>query len=203
MPSHRRIEPTRAEERADAIDISPADAARWPEIEHARAGSSRRSRAQGGRLPGRAPARARRVPELQAPHGRGARARPRPGRRGPHPQGPRARRRLRPRDRAATRRGRRRRLVRGHRRDRPQARGSLLESEGVRPDRGGARHARSTRASTTPSSPCPGTGRPEGEIVDEVRRGYRLRDRVLRPALVAVAADRCGTHVDHRQPLSN
>ena len=34
----------------------------------------------------------------------------------------------------------------------------------------------------------PGTGRPEGEIVDELRRGYRLRDRILRPALVAVAA---------------
>ena len=34
----------------------------------------------------------------------------------------------------------------------------------------------------------PGTGRPEGEIVNEIRRGYRLRDRVLRPALVAVAA---------------
>jgi molecular chaperone GrpE len=34
----------------------------------------------------------------------------------------------------------------------------------------------------------PGTGRAEGEIVDEVRRGYRLRDRVIRPALVAVAA---------------
>jgi molecular chaperone GrpE len=34
----------------------------------------------------------------------------------------------------------------------------------------------------------PGTGRPEGEIVDLVRRGYRLRDRILRPALVAVAA---------------
>jgi molecular chaperone GrpE len=33
----------------------------------------------------------------------------------------------------------------------------------------------------------PGTGRPEGEIVEEVRRGYRLRDRVLRAALVAVA----------------
>lgn len=33
----------------------------------------------------------------------------------------------------------------------------------------------------------PGTGRPDGEIVEEVRRGYRLRDRVLRPALVAVA----------------
>lgn len=34
----------------------------------------------------------------------------------------------------------------------------------------------------------PGTGRPEGEIIEQVRRGYRLRDRVLRPALVAVAA---------------
>jgi molecular chaperone GrpE len=33
----------------------------------------------------------------------------------------------------------------------------------------------------------PGTGRRDGEIVDEVRRGYRLRDRVIRPALVAVA----------------
>jgi molecular chaperone GrpE len=34
----------------------------------------------------------------------------------------------------------------------------------------------------------PGTDRPEGEIVEEIRRGYRLRDRVIRPALVAVAA---------------
>ena len=34
----------------------------------------------------------------------------------------------------------------------------------------------------------PGTGRPEGEIVDEIRRGYKLRDRVIRPSLVAVAA---------------
>jgi molecular chaperone GrpE len=33
----------------------------------------------------------------------------------------------------------------------------------------------------------PGTGRAEGEIVEVIRRGYRLRDRVLRPALVAVA----------------
>ncbi len=34
----------------------------------------------------------------------------------------------------------------------------------------------------------PDTGRAEGEIVEEVRRGYRLRDRVIRPALVAVAS---------------
>ena len=33
----------------------------------------------------------------------------------------------------------------------------------------------------------PDTDRPEGEIVEEIRRGYRLRDRVIRPALVAVA----------------
>ena len=33
----------------------------------------------------------------------------------------------------------------------------------------------------------PGTGKPDGEIVVEVQRGYRVRDRVLRPALVAVA----------------
>jgi molecular chaperone GrpE len=34
----------------------------------------------------------------------------------------------------------------------------------------------------------PGSGLPEGLIVGEIRRGYRLRDRVIRPALVAVAA---------------
>jgi molecular chaperone GrpE len=64
----------------------------------------------------------------------------------------------------------------------------LLESEGVSP----------IEASPgTPFDPheheavanVPGTGRPGGEIVDELRRGYRLRDRVIRPALVAVADD--------------
>ena len=34
-----------------------------------------------------------------------------------------------------------------------------------------------------------GTGLAPGVIVEEVRRGYRLRDRVIRPALVAVADD--------------
>jgi molecular chaperone GrpE len=33
----------------------------------------------------------------------------------------------------------------------------------------------------------PGTGKPDGEVVAEIQRGYRVRDRVLRPALVAVA----------------
>jgi molecular chaperone GrpE len=64
---------------------------------------------------------------------------------------------------------------------------ALLESEGV------------ASIDATPGQPfdprehdaianVPATGRREGEIVEAVRRGYRLRDRVLRPALVAVAA---------------
>ena len=65
--------------------------------------------------------------------------------------------------------------------------GALLDSEGV---------SQIDAAPGRPFDPreheaianVPGTGRPEGEIVDELRRGYRLRDRILRPALVAVAA---------------
>jgi len=45
----------------------------------------------------------------------------------------------------------------------------------------------------------PGTGRADGEIVEEVRRGYRLRDRVIRPALVAVAQGG-GTSTDSSGP---
>ena len=63
----------------------------------------------------------------------------------------------------------------------------LLESEGVSP------------IAATPGTPfdpreheavasVPGTPHPDGSIVEELRRGYRLRERVLRPALVAVAA---------------
>jgi molecular chaperone GrpE len=68
---------------------------------------------------------------------------------------------------------------------------ALLESEGV------------SQIDASPGRPfdpreheaiatVPGTGRNEGEIVEEVRRGYRLRDRVVRPALVAVAAPNDG-----------
>jgi molecular chaperone GrpE len=65
---------------------------------------------------------------------------------------------------------------------------ALLESEGVR---------QVDASAGTPFDPreheaiatVPGTGRAEGEIVNEIRRGYRLRDRVVRPALVAVAGE--------------
>jgi molecular chaperone GrpE len=69
---------------------------------------------------------------------------------------------------------------------------SLLESEGVTPiaaEPGTAFDPREHEAIVN----VPGSGRPEGEIVEQVRRGYRLRDRVIRPALVAVAAGDAGT----------
>jgi molecular chaperone GrpE len=47
----------------------------------------------------------------------------------------------------------------------------------------------------------PGTGRPGGEIVEELRRGYRLRDRVIRPALVAVAEDAAATADESTEPI--
>ena len=75
---------------------------------------------------------------------------------------------------------------------------ALLESEGV------------TTIDASPGRPfdpreheaianVPGTDRPDGEIVDEVRRGYRLRDRVIRPALVAVATSTNDTPSRHSQ----
>ena len=64
---------------------------------------------------------------------------------------------------------------------------ALLESEGVKAvdaDPGKPFDPREHEAIVN----VPGTGRAEGEIVEVIRRGYKLRDRVLRPALVAVAA---------------
>ncbi|MGH2975004.1 MAG: nucleotide exchange factor GrpE [Solirubrobacterales bacterium] len=64
---------------------------------------------------------------------------------------------------------------------------ALLESEGVSTidaSPGRPFDPREHEAITN----VPGTGHKDGEIVEEVRRGYRLRDRVIRPALVAVAS---------------
>jgi molecular chaperone GrpE len=62
---------------------------------------------------------------------------------------------------------------------------ALLESEGVTPIEAVGRlfdpHEHEAIASVA------ATGRPDGEIVDEIQKGYRVRDRILRPALVAVA----------------
>ena len=63
----------------------------------------------------------------------------------------------------------------------------LLDSEGVT-QIDAAAGARFDPREHEAIANVPGSGRAEGEIVDVVRRGYKLRDRVIRPALVAVAA---------------
>ena len=62
----------------------------------------------------------------------------------------------------------------------------LLESEGVT-EIDAAPGTRFDPRDHEAVANVPGTGRADGEIVEELRRGYRLRDRVIRPALVAVA----------------
>ena len=62
----------------------------------------------------------------------------------------------------------------------------LLESEGVTAIDASAGRVFDPREHEAIAN-VPDTGRADGEIVEEVRRGYRLRDRVIRPALVAVA----------------
>ena len=62
----------------------------------------------------------------------------------------------------------------------------LLESEGVTAIEAAAGTQFDPREHEAIAN-VPNTGRPGGEIVEELRRGYRLRDRVIRPALVAVA----------------
>ena len=64
----------------------------------------------------------------------------------------------------------------------------LLESEGVTRVEAGTGVAFDPREHEAVAN-VPNTGRPGGEIVDVLRPGYRLRDRVIRPALVAVAED--------------
>ena len=62
---------------------------------------------------------------------------------------------------------------------------ALLEREGVTPIEALGRTFDPNEHEAL--SHVSGSGAPEGEIVLEIRRGYRLRDRVLRPALVAVS----------------
>ena len=68
---------------------------------------------------------------------------------------------------------------------------ALLESEGVTPIESVGR-AFDPREHEAIAS-VPETGRPDGEVVDEIQRGYRVRERVLRPALVAVAGGGAGS----------
>lgn len=62
----------------------------------------------------------------------------------------------------------------------------LLESEGVTPIEASPGNPFDPRDHEAVAN-VPGSGLPEGHVVEELRRGYRLRDRVIRPALVAVS----------------
>lgn len=70
---------------------------------------------------------------------------------------------------------------------------ALLESEGVTPIEAVGKPFDPREHEAIAS--VPNTGRPDGEVVAEAQRGYRIRDRVLRPAMVVVAAgaDEAGT----------
>ncbi len=76
----------------------------------------------------------------------------------------------------------------------------LLESEGVRPIDAAPGRPFDPREHEAVAN-VQGSGRRDGEIVEELRRGYRLRERVLRPALVAVAAGPERTPID--SPLTD
>ncbi|HEX7495316.1 MAG TPA: nucleotide exchange factor GrpE [Candidatus Limnocylindrales bacterium] len=71
---------------------------------------------------------------------------------------------------------------------------ALLESEGVTPIEAVGRPFDPREHEAIASVPA--TGRPDGEVVAEVQRGYRVRDRVLRPAMVAVAGGDEAAHDD-------
>ena len=61
----------------------------------------------------------------------------------------------------------------------------LLESEGVTPIEALGRPFDPREHEAIASVPAPGV--PDGEVVAEIQRGYRIRERVLRPAMVAIA----------------
>jgi molecular chaperone GrpE len=76
---------------------------------------------------------------------------------------------------------------------------ALLESEGVRLIEvapGAAFDPREHEALIN----LPGSEFPEGVVVAELQRGYRIRDRILRPARVAIAAGPEGS--DPAQPIN-
>jgi molecular chaperone GrpE len=72
---------------------------------------------------------------------------------------------------------------------------ALLESEGVTPIESIGRNFDPREHEAIANVPA--TGRPDGEVVAEIQRGYRVRDRVLRPALVAVAGGSAAGGIPH------
>jgi len=78
----------------------------------------------------------------------------------------------------------------------------LLESEGVSPIDVSPGIRFDPRIHEAVAN-VPDTGRPDGEIVEELRRGYKLRDRVIRPALVAVSQHDPDSQPLHQDEIAN
>ena len=64
---------------------------------------------------------------------------------------------------------------------------SLLESEGVTPFESIGKEFDPREHEAI--AQVPGSGKPAGEVIAEHRKGWRIRDRILRPAVVSVAND--------------
>jgi molecular chaperone GrpE len=64
---------------------------------------------------------------------------------------------------------------------------ALLESEGVTPFESVGKEFDPREHEAI--AQVPGSGKPAGEVIAEHRKGWRIRDRILRPAVVSVAND--------------
>ena len=64
---------------------------------------------------------------------------------------------------------------------------ALLESEGVTPFESIGKEFDPREHEAI--AQVPGSGKPAGEVIAEHRKGWRIRDRILRPAVVSVAND--------------
>ena len=128
----------------------------------------------------------RRVRQLpQAHRARAARVRRMGGRRAARRRAGRGRR-LRARARPSPAPPEAAGLPRGRRAHPPPARSTCCSKRGVHADRDRRRRLRSppcTRPWPTTRAPAPR----DGEVIGELRRGYRLGERLLRPAMVQVA----------------
>jgi molecular chaperone GrpE len=75
----------------------------------------------------------------------------------------------------------------------------LLDSEGLTPIEALGRQFDPHEHEAIAQEDRPGV--PEGTVIAELQKGYRIRDRVLRPAMVAVARD--PTTTDEHSPTDN
>ena len=78
----------------------------------------------------------------------------------------------------------------------------LLDSEGLTPIEALGKQFDPHEHEAIAQEERPGV--PEGTVIAEVQKGYRIRDRVLRPAMVAVARNSTDNHpITDKQPTTD